>query len=94
MESVESAMERAAIRDRVRRALLHHEHLEHEHAKLGYECDRLQRQVERLQRGGMMDLSREEAEYLLYNLPKLKGRPTALRRSVEDKLLDALTNAD
>lgn len=82
------------LRDRVRRALIHHEELEHEHAKLGYECDRLTRQVARLMKGGAMVLTREEAEYLLYNLPKLKGRPTVLRRAVEDKLLDALTSAE
>lgn len=86
----ESAAQRAEIRDRLRRALIHHETLEHEHAKLGYEVDRLSRENSRLKNGGAMILSKEEVEYLLWNLPKLKGRPTAARRSVEDKLLDAL----
>lgn len=82
------------MRNRLRRAILHHEHLEHEHAKLGYRVQQLERHIERLQAGAGTLFSREEAEYLLYLLPKLKGRPTTTRRSVEDKLLDALASAD
>ncbi len=91
---MESALARAALRNRLRRALLNHETLEHEHAKLGYRVQQLERQLERLQSGGGTLLERDEAEYLLYLLPKLKGRPTTVRRSVEDKLLDALASAD
>ena len=76
------------LRNRLRRALLHHETLEHEHAKLGYECDRLRRENDRLKEGGATVLTSEEAEFILRSMPQLRGRPTAIRRSVEDKLLD------
>lgn len=88
-----TAQERAELRNRLRRALLNYEALEHNHAKLGYECDRLGRENQRLKAGGATVFTRDEVELVLSWMPKLRGRPTAIRRSVEDKLLDALINA-
>lgn len=86
-----TAKDRAELRNRLRRALLTYETLEHEHAKQGYELDRVTRECDRLKKrlANAIVLEAEEADYLLRCLPALKGRPTTLRRDVEDKLLDA-----